>query len=239
MHRHHPYGGSGYEERRRSASPGGRFPRSDRGGPGRGGYGRGGGASRGRGRGSSGPSYPPPPPPQYGGYDSGPAYDSYGHPPYESRYGGGGGGGGGNGGYGYNGPPPPPVHDSYGRDDGYDSYGPSYGPPYEQDAWREDDRGPPPPRRRRDRDERQREALIEDRINRERPCRTLFIRNIKYESDSAALRRQFEEHGMIRTFFDLISSRGMLFVTYYDIRAAQAARDRLQGLEVNGRPVSP
>lgn len=66
---------------------------------------------------------------------------------------------------------------------------------------------------------------------------------------------------MIRTFFDLISSRGMLFVTYvsdrrqvspkcslcpqasrkfpqYDLRAAQAARDRLQGMEVNNRPVS-
>jgi hypothetical protein len=43
-----------------------------------------------------------------------------------------------------------------------------------------DDRGGPPlPRRRRDRDDRQHDAIIEDRINRERPCRTLFVRNIK------------------------------------------------------------
>lgn len=65
----------------------------------------------------------------------------------------------------------------------------------------------------------------------------------------------FEEHGDIRTFFDLISGRGMVFVTYvsdtpiaqqlapycalyqYDLRAAERARERLQGSEISGRPV--
>jgi len=51
------------------------------------------------------------------------------------------------------------------------------------------------------------------------------------------VRRQFEEHGEIKTFFDLISTRGMVFVTYYDLRAAERARERLQGSEISGRPI--
>ena len=65
----------------------------------------------------------------------------------------------------------------------------------------------------------------------------------------------FEEHGEIKTFFDLIANRGMVFVTYvgllrrlgtrgelnpvfqHDIRAAERARERLQGSEISGRPV--
>lgn len=64
----------------------------------------------------------------------------------------------------------------------------------------------------------------------------------------------FEEHGEIKTFFDLIANRGMVFVTFvglqhcfsahklnpipqYDIRAAERARERLQGSEISGRPV--
>lgn len=39
-------------------------------------------------------------------------------------------------------------------------------------------RGPPVPRRR-EREDRVHDAIIEERINRERPCRTLFVRNIK------------------------------------------------------------
>jgi len=36
----------------------------------------------------------------------------------------------------------------------------------------------------------------------------------QYETNSDDVRRQFEEHGDIKTFFDLISTRGMVFVTY-------------------------
>jgi len=81
------------------------------------------------------------------------------------------------------------------------------------------------------------DSIIEERIQRERPCRTLFIRNIKYETNSEDVRRMFEEHGDVKTFFDLISTRGMVFVTYYDLRAAERARERLQGSEISGRPV--
>ena len=36
----------------------------------------------------------------------------------------------------------------------------------------------------------------------------------QYETDSDDVRRKFEEHGEIKTFFDLIANRGMVFVTY-------------------------
>ncbi|KAI0962327.1 hypothetical protein AcV7_001196 [Taiwanofungus camphoratus] len=62
-------------------------------------------------------------------------------------------------------------------------------------------------------------------------------RDDKYETNSEDVRRLFEEHGEIRTFFDLIANRGMVFVTYYDLRAAERARDRLQGSEISGRPI--
>ncbi|KAJ3556492.1 hypothetical protein NM688_g2003 [Phlebia brevispora] len=61
--------------------------------------------------------------------------------------------------------------------------------------------------------------------------------SIQYETNSEDVRRLFEEHGEIKTFFDLISNRGMVFVTYYDIRAAERARERLQGSEISGRPI--
>ncbi|EIM88137.1 uncharacterized protein STEHIDRAFT_130101 [Stereum hirsutum FP-91666 SS1] len=99
--------------------------------------------------------------------------------------------------------------------------------------------GSRPPRRgpRRERDDKVHDSIIEERIQRERPCRTLFIRNIKYETNSDEVRRQFEEHGQIKTFFDLIANRGMVFVTFYDLRAAERARERLQGSEISGRPI--
>ncbi|KAJ7841814.1 hypothetical protein B0H14DRAFT_3869072, partial [Mycena olivaceomarginata] len=75
-------------------------------------------------------------------------------------------------------------------------------------------------------------SIIEERIQRERPCRTLFIRNIQYDTDDRAVRNIFEEHGEIQSFFDLISTRGMMFLTY-----AERARDRLQGSEISGRPI--
>jgi RNA recognition motif-containing protein len=60
-------------------------------------------------------------------------------------------------------------------------------------------------------------------VNRERPCRTLFIRNIKYETSSDEVRGKFEDHGDVKTFFDLIGSRGMVFVTYVRARCCENA----------------
>jgi len=120
---------------------------------------------------------------------------------------------------------------SYGNGNFQDGAGQSYGGPGGYGA-RPPKRGP-----KRERDDKVHESIIEERIQRERPCRTLFIRNIKYETNSDEVRRQFEEHGEIKTFFDLIANRGMVFVTFYDLRAAERARERLQGSEISGRPI--
>lgn len=47
----------------------------------------------------------------------------------------------------------------------------------------------------------------------------------QYETNSDDVRHIFEEHGEIKTFFDLISTRGMVFVTY----VSQKAVDRKSG----------
>jgi hypothetical protein len=54
-----------------------------------------------------------------------------------------------------------------------DGTGPGYGGPGGYGA-RLPKRGP-----KRERDDKMHESIIEERIQRERPCRTLFIRNIK------------------------------------------------------------
>ncbi|TFK56483.1 RNA-binding domain-containing protein [Heliocybe sulcata] len=225
MNRHHPYGGGPHDAGRRGGFSGGPGPdRNHR----FEGHPRGRGFGRGRGRGGMGGG---------GGYNS---YDSspgpYDQGPPQGDMGGGYGAGQDfyhNNGYGggpnqYNGPP-----DSDGFDDqgygNYDEDGPGYGGPGYGAR--------PPKRQRRERDDKVHDSIIEERIQRERPCRTLFIRNIKYETDSNDVRRRFEEHGDIKTFFDLIANRGMVFVTYYDLRAAERARERLQGSEISGRPI--
>ncbi len=42
-------------------------------------------------------------------------------------------------------------------------------------------------------------------------------RRTQYETNSDDVRRLFEEHGEIKTFFDLIANRGMVFVTYVSV----------------------
>lgn len=43
----------------------------------------------------------------------------------------------------------------------------------------------------------------------------------QYETNSDDVRHIFEEHGEIKTFFDLISTRGMVFVTYVSQKAVE------------------
>ncbi|KAI0068000.1 hypothetical protein BV25DRAFT_1793149 [Artomyces pyxidatus] len=238
MSRHHPYG-SPYDSpgaRRGGGPPAGPGPdRSYRfhDGPPRGrGFGRG----RGRGNFGGGPGYDAngghavydqaPPQGDMGGYNN---YNS-GSPQDNSFYQNGSYGGGGSQQYGTS-------EQSGDFDQSFGSYedasGSGYGPPGGFGN-RPQKRGP-----RREKDDKVHESIIEERIQRERPCRTLFIRNIKasYETNSDEVRRQFEEHGEIKTFFDLIANRGMVFVTFYDLRAAERARERLQGSEIAGRPI--
>ncbi|AAW45857.1 hypothetical protein CNBJ1460 [Cryptococcus deneoformans B-3501A] len=148
--------------------------------------------------------------------------------------------------------PPPPRFD-YGREDGYQ------GRPYDgpkdraydrdRDNWERDSRrdhqhrGPGGPRSRTpegrgvrrlyDRENRS----IEERIQQERPCRTLFVRNVQYDADPESLRLQFESFGQIKNFYEMVSKRGMIFISYFDSRAAQRARDAMHGTLVNRRPI--
>ncbi|EKM83987.1 hypothetical protein AGABI1DRAFT_96937 [Agaricus bisporus var. burnettii JB137-S8] len=222
MNRHHPYGGS-FEGHRRGGSPSGPGPdrphrfqeRSSGGHRGRGGFGRGRGGGR-----NTGADYGSYDGGIQGGYDQVNDMDAYNE--YDSQA-------------------PVPQRPFY-QNAPYPSYNQGYGK-FEDGATNDYDddgsgysRGPRRPVRK-DRDDKVHDSIIEERIQRERPCRTLFIRNIKYETNSDDVRRQFEEFGSIKTFFDLISTRGMVFVTYFDLRAAERARDRLQGSEISGRPI--
>lgn len=77
---------------------------------------------------------------------------------------------------------------------------------------------------------------VETRLQLERPCRTLFVRNIsvsdllyarslcQYEADTERLRTQFEAFGQIKTYFDIVRNRGMLFITYVSAIARFAGR---------------
>ena len=50
----------------------------------------------------------------------------------------------------------------------------------------------------------------------------MFTTGLQYETNSEDVRRMFEEHGDIKTFFDLISTRGMVFVTYVSFQPTGA-----------------
>ncbi|ORY94779.1 hypothetical protein BCR43DRAFT_494578 [Syncephalastrum racemosum] len=80
-------------------------------------------------------------------------------------------------------------------------------------------------------------AHIESRLAREKPCRTLFVRNVQYEIRADEIRDMFAEFGEIKDVFDLIEGRGMIFVTFYDIRAAEAAKNNTQGMILADRKI--
>ncbi|KAF8915091.1 hypothetical protein CPB85DRAFT_1218204 [Mucidula mucida] len=235
MNRHHPYGEN--PMRHAGASPPSGFgpDRSHRGsyrGGGRGGRGRGAGHNSfqsGKMNGNFNAYDQPPPDMGYGGYGNmqpqAPPQD-----PYYQNYG-----------PGTSAPYPPMNSSGYAAAPGYNNN--KYEGSYDGDSGGYGQGGArrPPPPPRKDREDKVHDSIIEERIQRERPCRTLFIRNIKasfrYETNSDDVRRSFEEHGDIKTFFDLISTRGMVFVTYFDLRAAERARERLQDTEISGRPI--
>ncbi|ESK96238.1 rna recognition motif domain containing protein [Moniliophthora roreri MCA 2997] len=221
MNRHHPYGGGGYDSHRGGSAGGPGPDRHHRGGNRGRGFGRGrGGGGGGSGGGWSGGGYDSGAM-NYGGYDQGPQDDVNGYNSYD------------NSGSYYQNYGSPSSQQQYGYNN--QGYGKAEdGSGYEEDSFGRMRRSGPA---RKDREDKVHDSIIEERIQRERPCRTLFIRNIKYETNSQDVRRLFEEHGDIKTFFDLISTRGMVFVTYFDLRAAERARERLQGSEISGRPI--
>ncbi|KAG8824294.1 hypothetical protein FRC17_009132 [Serendipita sp. 399] len=173
-----------------------------------------------------------PPPGRRADSPTGPGPDRS-RPPNRGFAGTGRGGGRGRGGHSaYNFDPSypgPNGNDNPYGDDGFNYGADHYEDPHQYESGQD--------KRRPHGEEKVHDPLIEERLQRERPCRTLFIRNIKYETDSIEFRHRFEEFGEIKTFFDLISHRGMVFCTYFDMRAAERAKERLQGTELAGRPI--
>lgn len=64
----------------------------------------------------------------------------------------------------------------------------------------------------------------EERREREKPTRTLFIRNIPYEANHHELNDIFASYGKLARFYNLISKRGMAFVTY--VRAGEGGKEK-------------
>ncbi|KAJ3049214.1 hypothetical protein HK097_009762 [Rhizophlyctis rosea] len=71
----------------------------------------------------------------------------------------------------------------------------------------------------------------------ERPCRTLFIRNIDYNATESEVRMVFGRYGAIKSIFDLINRRGMVFLTYWDLRSAERALTDLKHFDFRGRMI--
>lgn len=77
----------------------------------------------------------------------------------------------------------------------------------------------------------------QSRLQREKPARTLFVRNIAYETSEDVIREMFGKYGEIKKIFNLIPTRGMVFLSYYDLRHADAAKRELQDYELAGRKI--
>ncbi|KAI9209817.1 uncharacterized protein BJ171DRAFT_7979 [Polychytrium aggregatum] len=72
------------------------------------------------------------------------------------------------------------------------------------------------------------EEFLLSRRKKEHPCRTLFVRNIAYDTKGKEITDLFKGYGEIKSVFDLISSRGMIFITFYDLRDSERAKGELQ-----------
>ena len=69
----------------------------------------------------------------------------------------------------------------------------------------------------------------------EMPCRTLFVRNLGYKADGRKIEAAFAKYGAIKDVSDLIEKRGLMFISFYDIRHAEAAMADLNGASVENR----
>ncbi|KAF9290396.1 hypothetical protein BGZ68_007157 [Mortierella alpina] len=82
---------------------------------------------------------------------------------------------------------------------------------------------------------REKRALIEARLAQERPNRTLFVRNLDYNANVSEVKKLFDEYGDIQKLFSRIENRGMVFITYYDLRAAEYAKKMTHGKLLDNR----
>ncbi|KAG0269549.1 hypothetical protein DFQ27_003012 [Actinomortierella ambigua] len=81
----------------------------------------------------------------------------------------------------------------------------------------------------------EKQELIEKRLSMERPCRSLFIRNIGYSTGDEVIRELYSTYGDIQNFHTLLDRRGMAFISYFDLRHAEDAKASTHGQLVDGR----
>ncbi|ORZ32542.1 hypothetical protein BCR44DRAFT_54178 [Catenaria anguillulae PL171] len=114
------------------------------------------------------------------------------------------------------------------RDSGRGGYGSRGGGRYREEGFR--GRGGPPSGRNE-------EQFIHERHQRERPSRTLFVRNIDFGCPDRELEERFSAFGPLRDFFSMLARRGIAFITYYDLRDAQRAKEEINGTMFAGREI--
>ncbi|KAJ3339733.1 hypothetical protein HDU93_007849 [Gonapodya sp. JEL0774] len=69
----------------------------------------------------------------------------------------------------------------------------------------------------------------------ERPSRTVFVRCIANHTPAGAVRAVFEEFGEVKSATNVIERKGIMFITYYDIRCAEKSVQELNGFCMDGR----
>ncbi|XP_039038530.1 protein MEI2-like 4 [Hibiscus syriacus] len=67
--------------------------------------------------------------------------------------------------------------------------------------------------------------------------RTLLVRNINSDVEDSELKSLFEQYGEIHALDTACKHRGFVFISYFDIRAAQKAMDALTNSEIAGNQV--
>ncbi|CAO3608065.1 unnamed protein product [Cunninghamella blakesleeana] len=60
--------------------------------------------------------------------------------------------------------------------------------------------------------------------NEEKQCRTLFVRNIQFDTKEEEIWKVFSPYGDIKEIFNRMETRGIVFVHYFDLRSAERAK---------------
>ncbi|KAI9309421.1 hypothetical protein BJ944DRAFT_7078 [Cunninghamella echinulata] len=75
----------------------------------------------------------------------------------------------------------------------------------------------------------------DDPRNEEKQCRTLFVRNIQFDTKEDEILKVFSPYGDIKEIFNRMETRGIVFVHYYDLRSAERAKRDCENIMIGGR----
>ncbi|KAI8081310.1 uncharacterized protein BX664DRAFT_340098 [Halteromyces radiatus] len=69
----------------------------------------------------------------------------------------------------------------------------------------------------------------------EKPCRTLFVRNIQFDTTPEEIWNVFGPYGDIKEIYNKVETRGLAFVHYYDLRSAERAKADCDNIKIKDR----